>query len=990
MFRTPELLLSFSLIGASLSAGVASKPSLFQHQPLRFEENRGQSPARARYIARGPNYQLSIERDRNELTWVNPQTKAAATVRTRFAGANPRAAVEGMDLLVPRTNYFFGAHAADWRTGIANYAKVRIAEIYRGVDLVFHGNSGQLEYDFVVAPGADPSSIQFRIDGANRMAIDATGALVLSTQAGEIRWNTPSIYQGDGTRVEGRFELASRGRVRFRVAAYDRKRVLVIDPTLSYATYFGGSGNDWARAIAADNSGNIYIAGISSSPSLHVTAGTVQTSYGGEAIDNITGDGFVAKFNSSGALLWSTFLGGNADDAVFGLAVDGAGNAYVTGFTNSPDFPVTQGVLQGKFGGFGGNYCNRFGDAFVAKINPSGTQLIYSTFLGGTLDDAGAAIAIDSSGNAYVAGATLSKDFPVTSGVVQPAFAGFGLQQGRPNCDNTPAFNTGDAFVAKVNPAATKLIWSTYLGGSADDAALAIAIDGSQNVYVAGATLSSNFPTQNPLQSRFGGADPQNEFFNSGDGFVTKLNSSASALVYSTYLGGSGDDAVYGIFVDTAGTAYLTGPTSSQNFPVTQKAVQPKFGGYFTLPDLIEQNQGDAFVTRLSASGNSVMYSTYLGGLQNDIGTGIAVDSAGIIYVAGATDSYDFPVTSDAYKKAMSGDGGVGNYVPVGDGFLTVIDPNSSTLVYGTYFGGTLDDWFSGLAFDSAGNLWTVGGTLSTNFPVTSNAAQKTYGGDRPSLGQRGDTILAKFTNQASTTAPTVAAIQNAAGYATNVVSPGMIFVLYGTNMGPATLTGGSLDANGNLATTQSGTTVFFDGRPAPIVYTSAGLVSGIAPYGIDKQATTQITLQYNGQTSLRALAVPVQAAVPGIFSADFTGAGLAFAFNQDFTRNSPSNPAAAGSEIVMFGTGEGQTAPPGQDGRITNAGTLAKPVLACTATVGGQAAGVDYCGSVPSVVEGEIQLNLHLSSNIGSGPQPVVVNLGPYASQANLVVYIK
>ena len=508
MFRFSQLLLTFSLIGAFLSAGVTSKATLFQHQPLRFEQNRGQAPGRYQYVARGPNYRLSIDRDGNELNWVNPQTKTAATIRTRFAGTNPRASVQGMDLLAARTNYFFGSQAADWRTDIANYSKVRIAGIYRGMDLVFHGNSGQVEYDFVVAPGADPRAIQFRIDGAKRIAIDTSGALVLSTQAGEIRWNAPSIYQEDGTRIEGRFELASRGRVRFRIASYDRSRALVIDPTLGYASYFGGSGNDWARAIAADNAGNIYIAGISSSPALHVTAGAAQTTYGGESIDNVTGDGFVAKFNSSGALLWSTFLGGNADDAVFGLAVDGAGNAYVTGFTNSPDFPVTQGVLQGKFGGFGGNYCNRFGDAFVAKINPAGTQLLYSTFLGGSLDDAGAAITIDSSGNAYVAGGTLSKDFPVTTGVVQTSFAGFGLQADRPNCSDSPAFNTGDAFVAKVNPTATKLMWSTYLGGSADDAALAIAIDGSQNVYVAGATLSPDFPTQNPLQSRFGGTDP--------------------------------------------------------------------------------------------------------------------------------------------------------------------------------------------------------------------------------------------------------------------------------------------------------------------------------------------------------------------------------------------------------------------------------------------------------------------------------------------------
>ena len=973
------------LCGGSLVWAVTPSPSLFERQPLRFEEASGTGFA---YVAHGHNYQLAIGAARNDLTWTDPRTHTFAVIRTRFPGANRRATVQGLDPVVAQTNYFLGSASSKWRTGIQNYSRVRVSGIYPGIDLLFHENAGKLEYDFVCAPGADPSAIRFRIDGARRITVDASGDLVLATAAGDVRWQRPEVRQDD-TRVAGGFELTGKNTVRFHVADYDRSRALVIDPTLSYGTYFGGSGNDWARAIATDGSGNVYITGITSSGNLTVTGGAFQTTYGGQTVDNITGDVFVAKFSPTGTLLWSTFLGGSADDGAFGLAVDSAGNAYVTGFTNSSNFPVTQGVFQSKFGGFGGNSCNRFGDAFVAKLNPAGTQLIYSTYLGGSLDDIGAAITIDSSGNAYVAGASLSRNFPVTSGVVQGFMSGSGGQIGRPNCNGAPAFDTGDAFITKMNPTGTALIWSTYLGGGFDDAAMAIALDSSQNVYVAGATLSTDFPTQNPLQSKFGGTDPLNEFFHSGDGFVAKLNSSGTSLIYSTYLGGNGDDAIYSIFVDAAGTAYVTGPSSSQNLPVTSKAVQSRFGGYYNLPPLVEQNQGDTFVAHLNATGNALLYATYLGGSANEIGTGITVDSAGLIYVVGASDSTDFPVTSNALQKIMDGDGGLGNYVPVGDGFLAIIDPNSTSLVYSSYLGGSMDDWFSGVTLDSSGNLWTVGGTLSTNFPVTANAAQKSYGGDQPSLGQRGDAILVKFATGGGT-GPNITGVQNAAGYTSNLVSPGMVFVLYGNNFGPPALTSGSYDANGNLATTQSGATIYFDSHPAPIVYTSATLASGIVPYEVYNQTSTQITVNYNGQTSA-PFTVPVQAAVPGIFSADFTGSGAAFAFNHDLTRNSPANPAAATSLIVVFGTGEGQTLIPGTDGKVvTDPNLLTKPILTCTATVGGQPAVIDYCGTVPDVVEGEFQLNLHSDANVGSGPQKIVVSFGPYQSQANLVVYIQ
>lgn len=752
------------LMAASMCLAGAPAADWVATQPLRFEQNRGQADSRFRFIARGPGYRIGVSGDGFTFSGSNA---AAKGTRMRLVASNPAAAPEGVEPLDAFSNYFVGAEKREWRTDVPNFRRVKLAGVYPGIDLVVYGKAGALEYDLVVGPGADPAQIEFAIDGARKVRLDEGGALVVETEAGSVRWRRPVLYQDDGGRVDGSFELRSQKRVKFRVGSYDRRKTLVIDPVLDYASYFGGSGNEWTRQMGVDAAGNVYIAGISSSQNLKVTANTLQTFYAGETANHLTGDAFVAKFSPAGALLWSTYIGGRRDDLIFGMAVDAAGNVFGAGFTNSPDFPVTTGVVQPNYKGGGGNACNPLGDGFVFKLNPGGNQLVYSTYLGGTADDVATAVAIDSAGNAYVVGATLSLDFPATAGVVQPAFSGKGGQVGRPNCNDQPAYNTGDAFVAKLNPAGTQLIWSTYLGGKLDDIAMVVGVDGSQNVYVAGNTLSRDFPTKNPVQAAYGGADTQNYFLNYGDGFVTKLNSSGTAIMYSTYLGGAGDELILGMVVDAAGNATMTGSTSSQNFPVTAKAVQSRFGGYYTLPFSVEQNLGDAFVTRLSPTG-TLLYSTYLGGNQNEIGASVAVDAAGLIYVAGSTDSPNFPVTAGNFQKSLGGDGGFGNYYPLGDGFLAIIDPNSTSLVYGTYFGGSMDDWFSAVALDPAGNVWVAGGTLSTDLKVTANAAQKTYGGDRPSIGQRGDSMLVHISGLGAPTPLTITDVSQSASPGAN------------------------------------------------------------------------------------------------------------------------------------------------------------------------------------------------------------------------------
>jgi len=446
----------------------------------------------------------------------------------------------------------------------------------------------------------------------------------------------------------------------FEVGAYDASLPLVIDPTLVYSTYLGGSGFDYGSGIAVDSAGNAYVTGQTYSTDFP-TANPFQAARVGGP------DAFVAKLNAAGsALVYSTYLGGNGDDYGRGIAVDAAGNAYVTGETGSTNFP-TANPLQAS--NAGGNY-----DAFVAKLNAAGSALVYSTYLGGSDYDYGYGIAVDAAGNAYVTGETFSTNFP-TANPLQASNAG------GPN-----------AFVAKLNAAGSALVYCTYLGGSGGDSGQGIAVDAAGNAYVTGET-GSNFPTANPFQASNAGGP---------DAFVARLNATGSALVYSTYLGGNGNDHGSAIAVDAAGNAYVTGETFSTNFPTANPLRASNAGG------------GDVFVAKLNAAGSALVYCTYLGGSSWDYGTGIAVDAAGNAYVTGLTGSTNFP-TANPLQAANAG----GNY----DAFVAKLNAAGSALVYSTYLGGSDTDFGYGIAVDAAGNAYVTGETYSRNFP-TANAFQ--------------------------------------------------------------------------------------------------------------------------------------------------------------------------------------------------------------------------------------------------------------------------
>ena len=634
--------------------------------PRFFEANQGQTDSRVKFLSRGRGDSLYLTpteavlvlikpsekgeeekgAERGASDRVSPGAREASTVRMKFVGARREPALAGAEPLPGRSNYLIGDDPKKWYTGVAHFARVNYEEVYPGVGLSFYGNQSQLEYDFVLAPGADPDLIRIQFEGAEEISLDDGGNLILDIGDAELIQRAPVIYQeteGERRRVKGGYRLLRNHQIGFTLGPYDEAQPLVIDPVLVYSTYLGGSAADSGFSIAVDSAGNAYVTGETYSFDFP-TQNPLQSFFGGGVLD-----AFVGKLNAAGtALVYSTYIGGNGSDFGASISVDSAGNAYVAGVTGSTDFP-TQNPLQSSYGG------NT--DVFVSKLNATGSALTNSTYLGGGLFDQASGVAVDSAGNAYVTGYTSSTDFP-TQNPLQSAYGG-GLE---------------DGFVTKLNAAGTAL-YSTYLGGHDTDWGYGIAVDSAGNAYVAGITSSDNFPTQNALQSSYGG------FY---DAFVTKLNAAGTALVYSTYLGGSDDDDVgVDIAVDSAGNAYVTGFTSSTNFP-TQNAFQTYGGGQY-----------DAFVSKLNAAGSALVYSTYLGGTDRDIGWGIAVDSGGNAYVTGQTISSNFPTQNplqgshgggadDAFVSKLQQGSPTPTYVALGDSYSS--GEGAGSYVSGTNF----------------------------------------------------------------------------------------------------------------------------------------------------------------------------------------------------------------------------------------------------------------------------------------------------------------
>jgi len=736
--------------------------------PLSFEANHGQADGKVRFLSRTSEYTLFLTRDEAVLALrpekarkpvakgVSLGTVKAGVLRMKLRKANPAAKVSGVDELAGTSNYFIGNDPAKWRTNVPTFAKVKYEGIYSGIDLVYYGNQQQLEYDFIVAPGADPHRIEFDIRGAKRIRRDAQGELVFKVGEDEIRWHHPVVYQeknGAQQRIAARYALTA-NRVKFELAKYDASRPLYIDP-LIYSTYLGGSGDDDGNAIAVDASGSAYITGQTASIDFP-TANSFQPSNAGSY------DAFVVKLNPAGsALVYSTYLGGSSVDYGYGIAVDSSGNAYVVGNTASIDFPTMNPLQPANAGGL---------DVFITALNASGSALIYSTYLGGSGDDLGSAIALDSSANAYITGSTASTNFP-TINPLQTANDG----------DN-------DAFVAEITPDGSTLVYSTYLGGSNQDYGNGIAVDSSGNAYIAGQTLSPDFPTMNPLQPTDRGTS---------SAFVSKISPGGTALVYSTYLGGTGYDLAYAVAVDSAGDAYVTGSVSSTNFP-TMNPLQRTYGG----------GAFDAFVSEINPTGSALVYSTYLGGKEEDDGYAIAVDSMGNAYVAGYTLATNFPAQNAFQKKYAGG----------GDVFVSKLTSTGSALSYSTYLGGSYEDSGAGIAVDSADYAYVTGDTASTNFP-TQDPVQPTNGGGA------NDAFVAKIDVRALSTT-TLSSSPNSSNYGQSVTLTAQITSIAGapadgetvafmkgkTVLGTGTLSGGSASFTATLPVGSNSITAVYSG----------------------------------------------------------------------------------------------------------------------------------------------------------------------------------
>jgi hypothetical protein len=658
--------------------------------PLSFEPNQGQANSEVKFLARGAGYQVFLTSTETVFTFnkITSETRAGkpkaetkrssskeGAVRMRLVGSDPTAEVTGDGLLPGKINYYRGNQRSKWQTGLSTYARVRYREVYPNIDVVYYGTRRQLEYDFVLSPGADPGAIGLRFSGVRRMRLDRNGDLLLHGERGAfLKQQKPQIYQevdGKKRQIAGGYSLNRAGQVGFKVGSYDRRLPLVIDPVVVYATYLGGTCppvcifvNESAKDIATDVNGNSYVIGQTAALDFPTT-NPLQPSFNGDH------DMYITKYNSDGsAIIYSTYLGGFSADDGNGIAADASGNAYITGFTTSPDFPITIGdpLSDGEFG------------TFITKINSVGSALTYSLIVPFS---SGKGIDVDASGNAYVTGGA-SEGFPLVN-PLQPLL-------GSPS----------DAFVLKLNSSGSNVVYSTFLGGNNNDVGNAIAVDVAGNAYIGGETSSTNFPTLNPLQPIFGGGQ--------SDGFVTKVNAVGSALVYSTYLGGENEDPLNDIAVDALGQANVTGATLSAHFP-TANALQPSLGIGIVR----------AYVSKLRASGSAFVYSTYLGGSSGENGNGIAVDGAGNTYVTGLTSSPDFPIVN-AFQPNMGGSEGQP------DAFVSKLNPFGTVLIYSSYFGGSSVEIGVEIAADNNGNAYVLGETFSGDFP-TVNPRQPQYAG---------------------------------------------------------------------------------------------------------------------------------------------------------------------------------------------------------------------------------------------------------------------
>jgi Bacterial Ig-like domain (group 3)/Beta-propeller repeat/Protein of unknown function (DUF1573) len=693
---------------------------------LVFEANHGQTDPSVAYLLRSPGFTLFLTKQGPVVASSNhcekvagvlrkvsaaekrrktpqPQTNCISRtnwVRLHLVGAGAASELFPGDELPGKVNYFVGSDPTKWHGSIPTSRKVVQHNIYPGIDLVYHLDANTIEFDFQLAPDADPNAIRLELETSEpqhlssaRVRLTPSGDLALSLGDGELRVRKPKAFQLTGGRLQpvlGDFALVTKNTLRFRVGPYDTRRALVIDPVLSYSTYLGGEANDGASALAIDSVGNAYITGFTQSVAFPVLNPPSNIANAGQ-LDAGSQDVFVTQLAPGDAsLVYSTYLGGSALDQATGIAVDSSGNAYVAGFTQSADFPLVNPLPAPN------NALQGMQNAFVVEIAAGGSNLVYSTYLGGSQSDQANAIAVDSAGNSYVAGSTQSANFPEFNGF-QTAIAG-----------------GNDGFVSEIQSGGGALLYSTFLGGMADDFldALALAPGPGTILYVAGQTQSTNFPTTTGVLQPSCALDVSGQCNDAFVAAINPTNQGPSSLVFSTFLGGTHMDLASAIAADSGGI-YVAGSTASSDFPLVRPE-QGSFAGGTT----------DAFVAKLQTDGTGLLYSTFLGGSSSDSAMGVAIDASGNAYISGTTMSSDFPAFNPLAAPNNTFQGSAGN----GDAFLAKLNKAGSALIVSTFLGGTGNDQANAVVVDNSGNAYLAGTTSSQDMP-TANASQPANAG---------------------------------------------------------------------------------------------------------------------------------------------------------------------------------------------------------------------------------------------------------------------
>ena len=927
--------LTFGLLGATAQERVYGNKddnsASLRSLPLHFIENQGQSDEAVGYFVEGRDKTLfftssgvtfaigrSADRDaslplpatlrggpRGDLL---DDVAARWAVKLDFVDADSNARLEGLDQTSARFSWFKGPREQH-RGGLRSYRGVIYRDLWPGIDLVYSGASDRLKYALRLAPGADPARIRLSYRGAD-VSLASDGRLRVVTPLASFVDEAPTAFQAAGEEqlaVDAAFALLERSESGqttwgFALGAYDSTKPLIIDPSvLIYAGFIGGASFDSGSAIAVNVAGEAFIAGSTMSD-----ASSFPAEAGPDLDFNLGSDAFIAKISADGSdLLYVGYVGGSGDDFGRGVALDAADAAYLVGDTNSDQssFPVV-GALDATHNG------GR--DAFVAKITPDGTNLVYAGYVGGAGDETGAAIAVDADGAAYLGGmASEAAGFPLAVG---PSLVFGG--------------GDADAYIAKVAPNGAALLYSGFVGGSESDLGRGVAVDAAGAAYLVGSTASSeaSFPVAvGPDLTHNGGLDA----------FIAKISVDGSGLDYAGYVGGAQADEGFGAAVDESGSAYLVGETQSpeDSFPVAVG------------PDLDFNGIRDGFTAKVAADGETLEWAGYIGGSGDDVARAVAVDHYGATLVAGSTasDETTFPLGGglDETHNGMF------------DAFVAAVNPLGTGLLASGYLGGSQNDSGTGVAVDLHGDIYLAGETISTeaDFPVLVPLSATANGGS--------DAFAAKI----ELGVPRISAegIVNAASFEGGAIAAGEIITLFGTALGPEVGVGADLDENGKLQTERAGVKVLFDGDPGPLFFVREDQINVQVPYSADGKQNVAIQVMVVDEMS-NTVEIPVAPSAPGLFTL-VSGGDEIIAIKTDGTIVGPDNPASEGDIVTIYATGEGQTEPPGETGKLA-VEPLPAPVLPVTLTIGGINAELLYAGAAPGFA-GLMQINAKVPADL-------------------------